>query len=66
VFWKDMGVVNLRSGKPTMVLTGGALEQLRRITPPGQAATIHLSITDDMPYAQAFVIIEGNVTSEHA
>lgn len=59
VFWKDMGVVNLPSGKPTMTLTGGALQQLERITPPGRQAVIHLTITDDFPYAQAFVIIEG-------
>jgi holo-[acyl-carrier protein] synthase len=59
VFWKDMGVVNLPSGKPTMELTGGALRQLERITPPGYRAVVHLTITDDMPYAQAFVIIEG-------
>jgi holo-[acyl-carrier protein] synthase len=59
VFWKDMGVVNLPSGKPTMVLTGGALGQLQRIMPAGLQPVIHLTITDDMPYAQAFVIIEG-------
>jgi holo-[acyl-carrier protein] synthase len=59
VFWKDMGVVNLPSGKPTMELTGGALRQIERITPPGHRAVVHLTITDDMPYAQAFVIIEG-------
>jgi holo-[acyl-carrier protein] synthase len=59
VFWKDMGVVNLPSGKPTMKLTGGALEQLRRMTPAGFEAVVHLTITDDIPYAQAFVIIEG-------
>lgn len=59
VFWKDMGVVNLPSGKPTMVLTGGALGHLQRIMPAGLQPVIHLTITDDMPYAQAFVIIEG-------
>ena len=59
VFWRDMGVVNLRSGKPTMLLTGGALEILQGITPPGMAPVIHLSLTDDHPYAQAFVIIEA-------
>lgn len=59
VFWKDMGVVNLPSGKPTMVLTGGARQQLERLLPPNHDALIHLTITDDMPYAQAFVIIEG-------
>ncbi|MBI1239301.1 MAG: holo-ACP synthase [Alphaproteobacteria bacterium] len=57
VFWRDMGVVNLRSGKPTMALTGGALKQLEAITPAGMAAQIDLSITDDFPLAQAIVII---------
>lgn len=59
VFWRDMGVANLPSGKPTMVLTGGALARLEAITPAGHAAVIHLSLTDDHPYAQAFVIIEA-------
>ena len=59
VFWRDMGVVNLRSGQPTMALTGGALERLKAITPAGSRAVIHLSLTDDHPYAQAFVIIEA-------
>ena len=59
VFWRDMGVINLRSGQPTMALTGGALKRLEEITPPGMKAVIHLSLTDDHPYAQAFVIIEA-------
>jgi holo-[acyl-carrier protein] synthase len=59
VFWRDMGVVNLPSGKPTMALTGGALERLKALTPAGLKAVIHLSLTDDHPYAQAFVIIEA-------
>jgi holo-[acyl-carrier protein] synthase len=59
VFWRDMGVVNLRSGQPTMALTGGALARLEEMTPPGMKAVIHLSLTDDHPYAQAFVIIEA-------
>ena len=59
VFWRDMGVVNLRSGQPTMALTGGALRRLEEITPEGMKAFIHLSLTDDHPYAQAFVIIEA-------
>jgi holo-[acyl-carrier protein] synthase len=59
VFWRDMGVANLPSGKPTMTLTGGALERLKAITPEGHQAVIHLSLTDDHPYAQAFVIIEA-------
>ncbi|WP_339716067.1 holo-ACP synthase [uncultured Sneathiella sp.] len=57
VFWKDMGVVNLPSGKPTIALTGGALVQLERITPPGMRTEIHLTITDEPPQAQAIVLI---------
>lgn len=59
VFWKDMGVVNLPSGKPTMQLTGGAAEVLKAMMPAGHKAAIHLTITDDYPLAQAFVIIEA-------
>ena len=59
VFWRDMGVVNMRSGQPTMALTGGALARLQEMTPPGMKAVIHLTLTDDHPYAQAFVIIEA-------
>ena len=59
VFWKDMGVVNEPSGRPTLQLTGGAKEQLERITPAGHLARIQLTITDDYPYAQAIVIIEA-------
>ena len=59
VFWKDMGVVNEPSGRPTLQLTGGAKEQLDRITPAGHTARIQLTITDDFPYAQAIVIIEA-------
>lgn len=59
VFWKDMGVVNLPSGKPTMALTGGAGEQLAELLPAGHKAVIHVTITDEYPYAQAFVIIEA-------
>jgi holo-[acyl-carrier protein] synthase len=59
VFWRDMGVVNLRSGQPTMALTGGAQARLMEMTPPGHRPVIHLSLTDDHPYAQAFVIIEA-------
>lgn len=58
-FWRDMGVANLRSGKPTMVLTGGALGHLERMTPEGMVAQIDLTITDDMPLAQAIVIISA-------
>ncbi len=59
VFWRDMGVVNLPSGAPTMKLTGGAEQRLKRITPEGMAARIHLTMTDEYPYAQAIVIIES-------
>lgn len=64
VHWKDMGVVNLRSGAPTMALTGGAAERLRSLTPPGMILNIHVSLTDDHPYAQAFVILEALPASE--
>ncbi|WP_333806773.1 holo-ACP synthase [Phenylobacterium sp.] len=59
VFWRDMGVVNLRSGQPTLALTGGAATRLAEMTPAGHRTVIHLSMTDDHPYAQAFVIIEA-------
>ena len=59
VFWRDMGVVNARSGQPTMALTGGAARRLAALTPPGFTARVHLSLTDDHPYAQAFVVIEA-------
>ena len=59
VFWRDMGVANLASGQPTMALTGGALARLEELTPPGCEAVVHLSLTDDPPYAQAFVVIEA-------
>ena len=59
VFWRDMGVVNMPSGKPTMQLANGALAQLESLIPPGHKPVIHLSLTDDHPYAQAFVIIEA-------
>ncbi len=59
VFWRDMGVVNLPSGKPTIALSGGALIRLAEITPDGMNAQIDLTITDDFPLAQAFVIISA-------
>jgi holo-[acyl-carrier protein] synthase len=59
VFFKDMGVVNLPSGQPTFELTGGALKRLQALTPEGMKAHIHLTITDEYPLAQAFVIIEA-------
>lgn len=57
VFWRDLGVVNLPSGQPTLCLTGGAAERLRAITPPGHAAQVTLTMTDEYPYAQAMVVI---------
>jgi holo-[acyl-carrier protein] synthase len=59
VFWRDLGVVNLPSGRPSMKLTGGALERLHAITPPGHEARIDLTITDEGPMAQALVIISA-------
>jgi holo-[acyl-carrier protein] synthase len=59
VYWRDMGVVNLPGGKPTLALTGGALKRLEKITPPGHRAQIDLTITDDFPLAQAIVIISA-------
>ncbi|HYN47006.1 MAG TPA: holo-ACP synthase [Allosphingosinicella sp.] len=57
VFMKDIGVVNLGSGQPTLALTGGAKERLDALTPPGHAAHVHLTMTDDHPFALAVVII---------
>ena len=57
VFMKDIGVVNLPSGKPTIVATGGALARLDELAPAGHAIDIHLTMTDDHPWAQAFVIL---------
>jgi holo-[acyl-carrier protein] synthase len=59
VFWRDMGVVNLPSGKPTMQLTGGAARRLAEITPPGMVPQIDLTITDEHPQAQAIVLISA-------
>ncbi|MBZ0230638.1 MAG: holo-ACP synthase [Bauldia sp.] len=59
VFWRDMGVVNLPSGKPTMALTGGAAARLATLLPQGHRAEIHVTITDEFPLAQAYVIIEA-------
>ena len=59
VAWREMGVVNQKSGKPTLELTGDAAARLAAITPPGHRAVIHLTITDDKPFAQAFVVIEA-------
>ena len=62
VFWRDLGVVNHRSGKPTMRLTGGALRRLDEITPEGMVAYVELTITDDHPLAQAIVLITAEPT----
>jgi holo-[acyl-carrier protein] synthase len=59
VAWRELGVVNLPSGKPTMVLTGGAAKRLDELIPKGYQPVIHVSITDDYPLAQAFVVIEA-------
>ncbi len=59
VFWRDMGVTNLASGKPTMVLSGGARKRLEEITPAGMVVQIDLTLTDDHPLAQAIVIISA-------
>ncbi|WP_310497834.1 holo-ACP synthase [Sandarakinorhabdus sp.] len=60
VFMKDMGVVNLPSGQPTLALTGGARDRLAELTPAGHKAAIHLTITDDHPWAQAIVLITAS------
>jgi len=60
VHWQHMGVINLPSGRPTFALTGGAAERLAKLTPPGMTTVIHLTITDEYPYAQAQVIIEAH------
>ena len=64
VFWRDMGVVNLPGGRPSMHLTGGALRRLEEITPAGHKARIDLTITDDFPLAQAIVVISAVTDSD--
>ena len=59
VAWREMGVVNLPSGQPTMEVTGGAAARLQALVPPGLSPRIHVTITDDHPWAQAFVVIEA-------
>jgi len=59
VYWRDMGVANLRSGQPTMFLTGGAAQRLAEMSPKGYKSIIHVSLTDDFPLAQAFVVISA-------
>lgn len=65
VFWRDLGVVNLPSGRPTMILTGGAAQHLETLVPEGHRPDIHLTITDDFPYAQAIVIISCVAVAEN-
>jgi holo-[acyl-carrier protein] synthase len=59
VFWRDMGVINLPGGRPTLLLTGGALARLNTLVPPGMTARIDLSLTDEPPLAQAIVVISA-------
>ena len=63
VFWSDLGVVNLPGGQPTMALTGGAARRLAALTPPGMVAQLHLTMTDEYPYAHAQVIISAVPTA---
>ena len=64
IAWKDMSVRNLRTGQPVMELTGWAAERLKELTPPGHIATVHVSLTDDHPWAQAFVVIDAIPASQ--
>ena len=66
VFMKDIGVVNAKSGAPTLALAGGAAARLAAITPPGHEAVVHLTLTDDHPWAQAFVVIEARPLGQPA
>lgn len=66
IAWKDMAVTNLQSGQPTMVLTGWAETRLGAMTPEGHAAVIHVSLTDDYPWAQALVVIEARPVAVEA
>ena len=66
VFMKDIGVVNAKSGAPTLALTGGAALRLAAITPAGHEAVVHLTLTDDHPWAQAFVVIEARLSKAEA
>ena len=61
IYWRDMGVVNQRTGRPTLVLTGGAARRLERMTPKGYEARVHVTLTDDFPLAEAVVVISGVV-----
>lgn len=63
ISWRDMAVSNLRSGQPVMRLSGWAAERLASMTPPGHEALVHVTLTDDHPWAQAFVVIEARAVS---
>lgn len=65
ISWKDMAVTNLRTGQPVMHLSGWAAERLARMTPPGHLAIVHVTLTDDHPWAQAFVVIEACPIAAH-
>lgn len=65
VFWRDMGVANLKTGQPTMVLSGGAAARLAAITPAGHTPYIHVTLTDDFPLAVSYVIISAELTGIH-
>ncbi len=66
IAWKDMAVSNLRTGQPVMHLTGWAADRLAAMTPPGHVATVHVTLTDDHPWAQAFVVIEARPATDPA
>ena len=66
ISWRDMAVTNLRSGQPVMALTGWAADRLAGMTPPGHHAVVHVTLTDDHPWAQAFVVIEARPAAEAA
>jgi holo-[acyl-carrier protein] synthase len=66
ISWKDMAVSNMRSGQPTMAVTGWAAERLAAMTPDGHTAHIHVTLTDDHPWAQAFVVIEARPIADAA
>lgn len=66
ISWRDMAVANLPSGQPVMHLTGWAAERLAAMTPPGHVATVHVSLTDDHPWAQAFVVIDAQPADDPA
>ncbi|WP_294229056.1 holo-ACP synthase [uncultured Shimia sp.] len=66
ISWKDMAVSNLRTGQPVMEVTGWAKERLEKMTPPGHKAIIHVTLTDDHPWAQAFVVIEARAITQES